>query len=69
MGFERKNHRKDIKKAVTFDYNCLIFSGATRNRDKFTSNCISLLFRNSVRVISSYCSTVGLQRFAHRGIG
>lgn len=32
MGFERKNHRKDIKKAVTFDYNCLIFSGATRKR-------------------------------------
>ncbi len=37
MGFERKNHRKDIKKAVTFDYNCLIFSGATRNRNLFPS--------------------------------
>lgn len=39
MGFERKNHRKDIKKAVTFDYNCLIFSGATSNRK---SVCIAL---------------------------
>ena len=25
MGFEGKNHRKDTKKAVTFDRNCLIF--------------------------------------------
>ncbi len=25
MGFEGKKHRKDIKKAVTFDCNCLIF--------------------------------------------
>ena len=53
---------------------CLIFrdlpnlksfkSGATRNRAKFTSGCISSLFRNIKRVISSYCSTVGLLRFA-----
>ena len=25
MGFEGKNHRKDTKKAVAFDCNCLIF--------------------------------------------
>ena len=39
MGFEGKNHRKDTKKAVTFDCNCLIFSGATSNRK---SVCIAL---------------------------
>ena len=69
MGFEGKNRRKDTKKAVTFKCNCLILSGATRNRAKFTSGCILLLFRNSARVISSYCSTVGLLRFAHRCSG
>ncbi len=47
MGFERKNHRKDIKKAVTFDYNCLIFSGATRNRTGDTRIFSPLLYQLS----------------------
>ena len=37
--------------------------GATRNRNISTSDCVSLLFRNSVRVISSYCSTNNLRCF------
>lgn len=49
--------------------NYRIDSGATRNRAKFTSGCISSLFRNIKRVISSYCSTVGLLRFACRCSG
>ena len=44
-------------------FTCFL-SGTTRNRAKFTSGCISSLFRNIKRVISSYCSTVGLLRFA-----
>lgn len=39
MGFEGKNRRKDTKKAVTFECNCLIFSGATSNRKL---DCIAL---------------------------
>lgn len=39
-------------------------SGATRNRDKFTSSCISLLFRNSLTANSSDCSTNDLRCFA-----
>ena len=57
-----KNKKESVRIA-------LFLSGATRNRDKFTSSCISSLFRNSVRVISSYCSTVGLLRFAYRCSG
>lgn len=49
--------------------NYRIDRGATRNCDKFASSCISSLFRNVTRVISSYCSTVGLLRFAHRCSG
>ena len=37
MGFEGKNRRKDTKKAVTSECDCLIFSGATRNRNLFPS--------------------------------
>ena len=33
MGIEEKATGKDIKKAVTFGSNCLIISGATRNRN------------------------------------
>ena len=47
MGFEGKNHRKDIKKAVTFDCNCLIFSGATRNRTGDTRIFSPLLYQLS----------------------
>ena len=41
MGFEGKNRRKDTKKAVTSECNCLIFSGATSNRK---TACIALFF-------------------------
>ncbi len=54
MGFERKNHRKDIKKAVTFDYNCLIFSGATRNRTGDTRIFSPLLYQLSYGTIVSF---------------
>ena len=47
MGFEGKNHRKDTKKAVTFDCNCLIFSGATRNRTGDTRIFSPLLYQLS----------------------
>ena len=52
MGFEGKNHRKDTKKAVTFDCNCLIFCGATRNRTGDTrifylpAKCLDNYFSN-----------------------
>lgn len=46
--------------------NPLIFSGATRNRNLRPSGSISSLFRIASTAISSYCSTVGLLRSAHR---
>ena len=51
MGFEGKNHRKDIKKAVTFKCNCLIFSGATRNRTGDTRIFSPLLYQLSYGTI------------------
>ena len=60
---------KSILKHVAGDRGSIYLSGATRNRTLSPSSCISLLFRNGKRVISSYCSTVGLLRFAHRCSG
>ena len=59
-------NKKPLKYSYFSDFHDFPFckSGATRNRAKFTSGCISSLFRNIKRVISSYCSTVGLLRFA-----
>jgi len=41
-------------------------SGATRNRNLSPSGSISSLFRIALTVFSSYYSTAGLQRSAHR---
>jgi len=64
--FTKEKEERVVNKLQLFP---LFLSGATRNRAKFTSGCISSLLRNVTRVISSYCSTVGLLRFAHRCSG
>ena len=58
MGFEGKNHRKDTKKAVTFDYNCLIFCGATRNRTGDTRIFSPLLYQLSYGTILQWVCIV-----------
>ena len=47
MGIEGKTTEKDIKKAVTFGSNCLIISGATRNRTGDTRIFSPLLYQLS----------------------
>ena len=70
MGFERKNHRKDIKKAVTFDYNCLIFSGATRNRTGDTRIFSPLLYQLSYgTIVDNRTQPHGLFRFSDAKLG
>lgn len=63
------SHGTYIYKKESLRRMTLLHCGATRNRTLSPSSCISLLFRNGKRVISSYCSTVGLLRFAHRCSG
>ena len=58
MGFEGKNHRKDTKKAVTVDCNCLIFSGATRNRTGDTRIFSPLLYQLSYGTILKWVCIV-----------
>ena len=58
MGFEGKNHRKDTKKAVTFDCNCLVFSGATRNRTGDTRIFSPLLYQLSYGTILQWVCIV-----------
>ncbi len=58
MGFEGKNHRKDTKKAVTVDCNCLIFSGATRNRTGDTRIFSPLLYQLSYGTILQWVCIV-----------
>ena len=58
MGFEGKNHRKDTKKAVTFDCNCLIFCGATRNRTGDTRIFSPLLYQLSYGTILQWVCIV-----------
>ena len=58
MGFEGKNHRKDTKKAVTFDCNCLIFSGAIRNRTGDTRIFSPLLYQLSYGTILQWVCIV-----------
>ena len=53
-----------MKKAVTNKCNCLIFSGATRNRHFYLSGCISYRYVFKKEVISRYCSTKFLHYFA-----
>ena len=70
VAWDRGSECKKILPLKYYHLNGSIYlSGATRNCDKFASSCISSLFRNVTRVISSYCSTVGLLRFAHRCSG
>ena len=59
----------NYNRAHSFTHHLMQFMVTTRNRTLSPSSCISLLFRNGKRVISSYCSTVGLLRFAHRCSG
>ena len=63
---KKSRFRLEIRILLSFAF---LLSGATRNRDKFTSGCISLLFRIALTAISSYCSTAGLLHSAHRGSG
>ena len=58
MGFEGKNHRKDTKKAVTVDCNCLIFCGATRNRTGDTRIFSPLLYQLSYGTILQWVCIV-----------
>ncbi len=65
MGFEGKNHRKDIKKAVTFDCNCLIFSGATRNRTGDTRIFSPLLYQLSYGTVVLFNGCKGKHYLLH----
>ena len=51
MRIEGKTTGKDIKKAVTFGSNCLIISGATRNRTGDTRIFSPLLYQLSYGTI------------------
>ncbi len=68
MGFEGKNHRKDIKKAVVFEDNCLIFSGATRNRTGDTRIFSPLLYQLSYGTIMSFCISLFRLRVQRYGL-
>ena len=65
MGFEGKNRRKDTKKAVTFKCNCLIFSGATRNRTGDTRIFSPLLYQLSYGTVVLFNGCKGKHYLLH----
>ena len=65
MGFEGKNRRKDTKKAVTSECNCLIFSGATRNRTGDTRIFSPLLYQLSYGTVVLFNGCKGKHYLLH----